>query len=234
MEQERTLEALARALGDIAPADLIDKHEAAEIAGLSYHSLRSRSGDYVGFWLLGYSDTSPSAYRRDWCEAYKAWRAKPPSKRGGKFLIEGVANAYGEQPWPAIPVQTRAIGAGEILVLLDRWKYGELHRRVEAIFARQLASAELASLIARNSAEWKLLFDETGTVRPFEEVRDAVEAKTAELLLPPDVVERREVFAGDTKWHRETLLHMHWIDVVQQEKAWLGTRKKALLRSRAP
>ena len=231
MAQDWTKEGLARAFGDIAPADLVDRREAAAILEMAYTSLNPRAAEEVGFWKFGTARNAAAVYRRDWLALYKAWRAIPQAKRS-PFKIEGVANAYGEQPWPEAPTRTRPISLGESMVVFDRWKYGELHRRVEAIFARPLSAEELLSLTERHVAERDLLLDEVGGARPYEEVRGAVEAKAAELILPGDVAERREDFAS-VKYAGDSLLHSVWLDVVRAEAGWLRTRTQ-LERSREP
>lgn len=200
---ENTKADLAARLG-VVEEDLIPRRKAAEMLGLDEDTLRTHANEHVGFFRLSDSRTARALYPKPWVEDYKRWRAA-----GRQTRFHG---KMGPQPWPA----QRQITVAAAILMIERWKYRELHERCEAVCGRSMPVAEL---LERHRAEAAILFNREGERRSADEpdLFDALVGKAKEVVQP----------AGSCV-HPERLVRLMqtvWEQVLETERGWLASMK---------
>jgi hypothetical protein len=201
---QRTKADLARRLG-VHESDLISRAEAALILGLTEGTLRTKANLHVGFFKLADSRSSPAIYPKPWVEEYKLWLDGP---RSSSFSSE----KSGSRGWPPLP-KIREISLNEAVMMMDRWRYRELHLRCEAMF--QGDESRLAAL-TNHQREARLLFDRSGGRRSESEadLAGALERKVRELIEPAGTA------SDPQKLMR--LMKIVWESVLETERGWLS------------
>lgn len=202
---QRTKSDLARRLG-IAEADLITRKEAAQLLGLDEDTLRSGAKAHIGFFRRSDAKAARALYPKPWVEDYKRWRAegRQQSYRHGKRL--------GPQPWPEEP-EPRAIGLPEAMLMIERWKYRELHRRCEAIC---IPGADAKALWDTHRQEARQLHGQDGSLRSADEpdFAEVLARKAQEIAVPCGVIVEPAPLAR--------LILVVWEQVLKKERDWLS------------
>ena len=206
---ERSKAELARRLG-IAERDLISRADAAAILGVEPDTLRTHADVFVGFYRLSESQTARALYPKPWVEEYKRWRA---AGRKTRFPDDKMGR---DLSWPVEPT-LKEITAHQAIVMMDRWKYRELHFRCEAIFGGERSFEDL---LPGHRAEWQKLFEQDGKQRPVSEaeVADVLADKIKELVLPAGTIVALNRLLP--------LMQMVWVQVLETERGWLSKMKR--------
>lgn len=200
----RTKADLARRLG-ISEADLISREQAAAILGLGVHTLRTKADQHVGFFRLSAAKTAHAIYPKHWVLKYRDWR---DAGRQGSFPGE---MAGPEREWPPEP-DARPLGRKVTFLMIERWKYRELHSRCEAICAKD---APIELLWEKHRSEHRILFGGEHNRRSLDdpEVFKAMVEKAKEIAQPEGVFVNPEHLAG--------LVKVVWEHVLEKEREWL-------------
>jgi hypothetical protein len=203
----RTKAELARRLG-MSEADLIGRKEAAAILGLDEDTLRTKADQHVGFFKLSASQTARAIYPRPWVLKYRDWRAS--GRRQGSFP-SGMAGP--ERDWPPEP-DAQPLGRKVTFLMIERWKYRELHARCEAICAKD---APVEQLWERHRSEHRILFDNDHNRRSMDEpeVFQALVEKAKEIAQPEGIFVNPE--------HLASLVKVVWEHILEKEREWLVT-----------
>lgn len=201
---KRTKSELARRLG-IAEADLISRRDAAALLGLEEDTLRSGALDHIGFFRRSDAKSARALYAKPWVEDYKRWRAEG---RQGRFPY----NKLGPQQWPAEP-EARAITHAEAMLMMERWKYRELHRRCEAIC---VPGADAEALWDAHRKEARLLRSPDGERRSWDDPAflEVLALKAQEIALPQGTIVDPAPLAS--------LILVVWEQVLHKEREWLA------------
>lgn len=201
----RTKADLARRLG-IQVDDLISRADAASILGLHENTLRTKADQHVGFFRLSDANSARALYPLAWVLKYRDWRAAGKRGRFPTYM------AGPEQDWPPEP-DAPLLGRRVILLMIERWKYRELHARCDAICAE---GAPLAELLHRHRSEYRLLFDSAHNRRSIDEpeVLEAMVSKAREIVQPGGASLNPE--------HLAPLVKVVWEHILEKEREWLA------------
>ena len=202
---ERTRSELARRLG-IAEVDLISRREAAELLGLDEATLRSGASDYIGYFRQSDAQSARTLYPKPWVEDYKRWRAEG---RKGRYPL---AKNLGRQQWPDEP-ERREITRKEAMLMMERWKYRELHRRCEAIC---VPGADAEALRDAHRKEARLIRGPDGARRSWDDpvFLEVLAKKAQEIALPKGTIVEPAPLAS--------LMWVMWDQVLDKERDWLA------------
>ena len=202
---ERSKSELARRLG-IAEADLISRREAAELLGLDEGTLRTGAADHIGFFRQSEAKSARAIYAKPWVEDYKRWRQEGRKTRFPDH------HRFGPQPWPDEP-QPRPITPREAILMIERWKYKELHRRCEAICGQQSAPE---ALWQTHRAEAQLLKNRDGTRKSLDDpsLVSALAEKAQEIVVPYGTLIEPASLAS--------LMRVVWEHILETERGWLA------------
>jgi hypothetical protein len=211
---------LAVRLG-LRPIDLISREVAAQMLNREHRSLANKATAELlpGFYNLSGKGVRSGTifYRTDWIEDFRAWSAMGRAARNTPEARAALGDkiCYGPQSLPESnapeAVEVEALTFKEILLLIDRWKYRELHHRIEAVWTGEKARSELA---ASWRDEQRRLLDHRGEKRTRDDP----------LLDQPLLDKIQEVISPGKADHPErlkSLMLLAWQSVLDQQKSWL-------------
>jgi len=198
---DRTKADLAARLG-IAEDALLPRSEAAALLGLDVHTLRTHPNDHVGFFRLSDARTARALYPKPWVEDYRSWRAGGRTSR-----FRGHMGPQSE--WPS----QRPISVRAAVLMIERWKYRELHIRCEDVCGGTIPFEEL---ISRHRSEAAMLYRSDGTRKESDDpdLLPALVEKANAIIQPAGACVSPDRLAP--------LMRVVWEQVLETERGWLA------------
>lgn len=209
---EKTKAELARRLR-LSEADLISRADAASLTGVAAGTLLTKPNQHVGFFKLGEEKTARCLYRRDWVLAYAKFREgdrttsyESWAKSAGKRMI-----GFGQQVWPADP-GPKEISFKAVMLMINRWRYGELHRRIEDACTGRRSPDDIRDSLREES---RILYDDEGRRRDTDdpELKPVLIEKARLIIQPAGVFTHPDRLAG--------IMREVWEQVLDTERGWL-------------